>query len=94
ALNKILANRGPGERDKAAEIAEQGSGMSSLKSHGSSCMVKFLAEGMHQAGTGIHRAASRFPLLKVQEGELLSAYKMLPEIGCHYVACHSGYWIR
>ena len=70
AINEILVNLGNGEMDKAAEIAEQRLGMSSLESHGASHMAKFMPEGMRHAGTSMHRAASRFAL-KAQEGELL-----------------------
>ena len=93
AINEILVNLGNGEMDKAAEIAEQRLGMSSLESHGASHMAKFMPEGMRHAGTSMHRAASRFAL-KAQEGELLPAYKMLSEVTSACVTCHSGYRIR
>jgi cytochrome c556 len=93
AINEILVNLGNGEMDDAAEIAEQRLGMSSLESHGASHMAIFMPEGMRQAGTSMHRAASRFAL-KAQEGELLPAYKMLSEVTSACVTCHSGYRIR
>ena len=93
AIDEILVNLGNDELDKAAEIAEQRLGMSSLESHGASHMAKFMPEGMRQAGTNMHRAASRFAL-KAQEVELLPAYKMLSEITSACVTCHSGYRIR
>ncbi len=93
AINEILLNLGNDEMDKAADIAEQRLGMSSLESHGASHMAKFMPEGMRHAGTNMHRAASRFSL-KAQEGDLLSAYKMLSDITSACVSCHSGYRIR
>ena len=93
AINEILLNLGNGEMDEAAEIAEQRLGMSSLKLHGASHMAKFMPEGMRQAGTGMHKAASRFAL-KAQEGDLLPAYKMLSQVTSSCVTCHSGYRIR
>ena len=93
ALNEILANMSKGELDAAAEIAEQRLGMSSLEAHGASHMAKFMPEGMRQAGTSMHQAASRFALV-AQEGDALPAYKMLSEITAACVACHSGYRIR
>ena len=48
---------------------------------------------MRQAGTNMHKAASRFAL-KAQEGELLPAYKMLSEVTSTCVACHSVYRIK
>jgi len=93
AINVILVNMGNGETDKAAEIAEQRLGMTSLESHGASHMAKIMPEGMRRAGTSMHRAASRFAL-KAQEGELLPAYKILSAVTSACVTCHSGYRIR
>ena len=67
--------------------------MSSLESHGASHMAKFMPEGMRQAGTAMHKAASRFAL-KAQEEEVLLAYNALSEVASACVACHSGYRIR
>ena len=93
AINEILTSMRSGELDKAAEVAEQRLGMSSLELHGAEHMAGFMPEGMRQAGTSMHRAASRFAL-KVQEGEILPAYTMLSDITSACVACHSGYRIR
>ncbi|MBW2209304.1 MAG: hypothetical protein JRG79_20610 [Deltaproteobacteria bacterium] len=93
AINEILVYMGDGEFDKAAETAEQRLGMSAMESHGASHMAKFMPEGMRQAGTSMHRAASRFAL-KAEEGEPLPAYKMLAEITSACVTCHSGYRIK
>jgi hypothetical protein len=91
-LNEILITMANGELEKAAEVAESRLGMSSLESHGASHMAKFMPEGMRQAGTSMHRAASRFSL-KAQEGEALPAYKALAEVTSACVACHSAYRI-
>jgi len=93
AINEILVHMGAGELDAASEIAEQRLGMSAMQSHGASHMAKFMPEGMRQAGTSMHRAASRFAL-KAEEGEPLPAYKMLAEITSACVTCHSGYRIK
>jgi hypothetical protein len=90
AINEILMNMGEGKLDKAAEIAEQRLGMSSLSSHGASHMAKMMPEGMRMIGTSMHKAASRFAL-KAEEGEALPAYKALQEITAACVACHAGY---
>jgi len=92
-INKILIYLGDNELDKAAEIAEQRLGMSSLGDHGASHMSKFMPEGMRKAGTAMHKSASRFAL-KAQEGDLLSSYKMLSEVTSACTACHAGYKIR
>lgn len=93
AINEILTNMANDELEKAAEVAESRLGMSSLESHGASHIAKFMPEGMRQAGTSMHRAASRFSL-KAQEGEILPAYKVLVEVTAACVACHSAYRIR
>ena len=93
AMNTILTHLGNNELDKAADVAEQRLGMSSLGSHGADHMAKFMPAGMRKAGTSMHKAASRFAL-KAQEGELLPAYKVLSEVTAACVACHSGYRIR
>ena len=93
AINEILVYLNNDEMEKAAETAEYRLGMSSLKTHGASHMAKFMPEGMRQAGTSMHRAASRFAL-KVQEGDILPAYNALSEVTSACVACHSGFRIR
>ena len=93
AVNDILLYLGRGELEQAAETSEYRLGMSSLESHGASHMAKFMPEGMRQAGTSMHKAASRFSL-KAQEGDVLAAYKALSEITSACVACHSGYRVR
>jgi hypothetical protein len=93
SLNAILQHLDKGELDEAAEVAESRLGMSSLELHGASHMAKFMPEGMQQAGTSMHQAASRFAL-KAQEGEPLAAYRMLSAITSACTACHTAYRIR
>ena len=93
SINEILTSLAIDDLDTAAQVAEQRLGMSSLESHNASHMAKFMPEGMRQAGTSMHKAASRFAL-KAQEGDQLDAYKMLPEITSACVACHAAYRIR
>lgn len=92
-IDEILGNLAEGEMDKAADTAEKRLGMSSLGLHGAIHMAEFMPEGMRDAGTNMHKAASRFAL-KAQEGELLPAYRALAEVTSACVACHSGYRIR
>ena len=93
AINEILITMANDQLDQAAEVAESRLGMSSLESHGASHMSRFMPEGMRQAGTSMHRAASRFAL-KAQEGEALPAYSALAEVTSACVACHTNYRIR
>ena len=93
AINEILINMTNNNLDKAAVIAENRLGMSSLDSHRASHMAPFMPEEMRNAGTSMHLAASRFAL-RAEEGERLPAYNALSEITSACVACHSGYRIR
>lgn len=93
AVHEILTHLAADEPDEAAEIAESRLGMSSLKSHGASHMAEFMPERMRQAGTSMHKAASRFARI-AQEGEVLAAYKALSEVTSACVSCHAGYRIR
>ena len=93
AINEILVYLGDGELEKAAETAEFRLGTSSLEVHGASHLAAFMPDGMREAGTAMHRAATRFAL-KAEEGEVLPAYRALSEVTAACVACHSGYRIR
>ncbi len=90
AINEILINMAAEEYDKAAEIAENRLGMSSLGSHGAMHMAQFMPENMQAIGTRMHRAASRFAL-RAEEGEVLAAYAALSAITTECVACHASY---
>ena len=92
-LNQILIYMSADELGKAADIAEARLGMSSLTLHGASHMAKFMPKAMQDAGTNMHKAASRFAL-KAQEGELKPAYKALTEVTSSCIGCHSAYRIR
>lgn len=90
AIDEILMHMGTDELDKAAEIAEQRLGMSSLSTHGASHMAKVIPKEMGAIGTSMHKAASRFAL-KAQEGDAPEAYKVLQEVTSACVACHAAY---
>lgn len=92
-LNEILQDLQQGKLDAAADVAEHRLGMSSLPLHQASHLAKFMPKGMRAIGTQMHAAASRFAR-KAQEGDVLSTYKMLPDITAQCVACHSAYRIR
>ena len=93
AINEILVYLSNNELDKAADIAEQRLGMSSLGTHDASHMAGFMPKGMRASGTAMHKNASRFAL-KAQEGNLISAYKSLSLVTSSCVACHSAYRIK
>lgn len=90
ALNEILNHLAEDELEQAADVAESRLGFSSLESHGASHIAKFMPEGMAEAGTAMHRAASQFARV-AQEGEALPAYQKLKDITAACTACHAGY---
>ena len=69
ALTEIQQHLALEEYEKAATVAENRLGMSSLGGHGASHMARFMPTGMQQIGTQMHKAASRFAII-VQEGSL------------------------
>jgi hypothetical protein len=62
ALQEINVALSQNEFEKAASIAEQRLGMSSLERHGAAHIAPFMPQGMQDIGTQMHRAASRFAL--------------------------------
>lgn len=92
-INKILILMSNDRLDEASNLAESRLGMSSLELHHASQMAKFMPEGMRKAGTNMHHAASQFAL-KVEEGDLIPAYKALTKVTSACVACHSSYRIH
>lgn len=93
AVNEILVYLGEGEFDKAADTAEYRLGMSSLESHGAGHMARFMPQGMRDAGSAMHQAASRFARI-AQEGDALPAYRALTAVTAACVACHAAYRIK
>ena len=93
AIDEILAHLAGGEFDRAAQVAEQRLGMTSLQSHGAEHMARFMPTGMQAAGTEMHRAASRFAL-KAEEGDTAAALRALGQVTSACVACHTGYRIH
>ena len=97
ALQEIQENLSKGATDAAAKIAESRLGMSSLAAHGAADVAPFMPQGMQDAGTGMHHAASRFAIAATDagvSGDLKPALAALAEITAQCNACHSGYRIR
>ena len=92
-INQVLIYMSENQLGKAGELAEARLGMSSLELHGASHMAKYMPKGMQEAGTNMHKAASRFAL-KAQEGELQPAYKALSEVTTSCIPCHASYRIH
>jgi hypothetical protein len=83
--------------DDAAEIAEQRLGMSSLKLHGAHEVAKYMPKGMQDAGSAMHRSASRFALVAQESAVNKDMEKPLAALATltqACVACHAGYRLR
>jgi len=100
ALDEILGELAEGNIDKAAKIAEDRLGMSSLSLHGAAHMAEFMPEKMKAIGTQMHRSASRFVIV-ARDAELIpgkdsqrKVYGALRAITENCNACHQSYRIR
>ena len=97
ALTEIQQHLALEEYEKAATVAENRLGMSSLGGHGASHIVRFMPTGMKQIGTQMHKAASRFAII-VQEGGLEGSTPKIAEglagVMQQFVACHSSYRVH
>jgi hypothetical protein len=97
ALQEIQSHLGNGEIAAAAKIAETRLGMSSLGLHGASEVSRYMPQGMQDAGTAMHRAASRFAITAEDAavaGDLKPVFAALAEITAQCVGCHAGYRLK
>jgi hypothetical protein len=93
-IHEALARREP---EKASKIAEERLGMSSLRLHGAAEVAKYMPQGMQDAGTAMHKAASRFAVEAQSAGvtgELKPALGSLGEVMAACVSCHAGYRLK
>ncbi|NOR51238.1 MAG: hypothetical protein GQ470_01335 [Gammaproteobacteria bacterium] len=93
AIDQLLMLLAEDKMDDASDLAEAELGMSSLTKHGANHVGAFYPEGMRQAGTAMHRAASQFSRV-AQEGDVLAAYKALRNITAACNVCHAGYRLQ
>jgi len=97
ALQEIQLQLGMGHAEAAAGIAEARLGMSSLGLHGAAEVSKYMPQGMQDAGTAMHRAASRFAIAAQDTGvtgDLKPVFAGLAEITAQCVACHASYRLK
>ena len=96
-LQEIQLHLGMGHTDVAAKLAETRLGMSSLGLHGAAEVSKYMPQGMQDAGTAMHRAASRFAVIAQDAGatgDLKPVFAGLAEITAQCVGCHAGYRLK
>jgi len=97
ALQEIQAALASGKFELAADIAEQQLGMSSLTAHGAHEVARYMPLGMQQAGSAMHRSASRFSTAALDAGvtnDIKPALAALAEVTGSCVACHAGYRLQ
>jgi hypothetical protein len=94
ALQEIDVALSQNAFDKAATIAEQRLGMSSLERHGAAHIAPFMPQGMQEIGTQMHRAASRFAVEAQTASvgnDVRPALAALGTVMQQCVACHATY---
>jgi len=94
ALQEIDVALSQNAFDKAATIAEQRLGMSSLELHGAAHIAPFMPQGMQDIGTQMHRAASRFAIdaqTASVSNDVRPALASLGTVMQRCVACHAAY---
>ena len=97
ALQEIQAALAKSDFDKAAEIAEQRIGMSSLETHGAAHMAPYMPKPMQDIGTQMHRAASRFSRTAqeaVVKGNMAPVLDDFSTLLKQCIACHDSYRLR
>lgn len=97
ALQEIQAALGAGKFDRASDISERRLGMSSLEAHGAHEVAKYMPQGMQDAGSAMHRSASRFAVAAqdaAATNDLKPALAALAEVTAHCVACHAAYRLK
>lgn len=97
AIFEVQEALSAGEFDRAAAVAEERIGMSSLTSHGASHMAPYLPEPMRQIGTRMHRAASQLAIAAQEaavDGDLARTLGALSRVTRECVACHAAFRVR
>ena len=97
ALQQIQESLARHEFDAAADIAEQRLGMSSLALHGAHDVAQYMPKGMREAGTAMHRNASRFAVAAKDAGatgDHRPVLDALSQVTAQCVACHAGYRVK
>ena len=97
ALQEIQEALAQKQEDKAARIAEERLGLSSLTLHGAHEVAKYMPQGMQDAGSEMHRAASRFAIEAQNAGvtgDLRPALDALSKVTAQCVGCHAGYRLK
>jgi hypothetical protein len=96
-LSRIQEYLAQKEFDKAGKLAEDRLGMSSFGLHGAHEVAPYMPKGMQEAGTAMHRAASRFAVATQEaaiDQNVAGALKSLNEVTQACIACHAAYRLQ
>jgi hypothetical protein len=94
ALQEIDLALSRNDFDKAASVAEQRLGMSSLELHGAAHIAPYMPQGMQDIGTQMHRSASRFAVEAYNasvDNDVRPALAALGTVMQQCVSCHAAY---
>lgn len=97
ALQEINAALSRGEFDKAATVAEERLGMTSLRAHGATHVAPHMPQAMQDIGTAMHHAASRFAIDAQNAGatnDVKAALAALGPVMQQCAACHATYRLQ
>ncbi|KAB2914154.1 MAG: hypothetical protein F9K29_15425 [Hyphomicrobiaceae bacterium] len=97
ALQEIQEALARKQEDKAARIAEERLGMTSLKLHGAHEVAKYMPQGMQDVGSEMHRSASRLAIEAQNAavtGDVRPALEALSQVTSQCVGCHAGYRLK
>ena len=99
-LNEAVGDIGAGKFEDASKLLEARLGMSSLPLHQATEMAPYFPQPMQDAGTSMHRAASRLAVA-LQDASVARTFESMQQVDADLhevtsacVACHSGYRIR
>jgi hypothetical protein len=99
-LNTVFGDIGDGRFDDASKLLEDRLGMTSLPLHQAAEMAPYFPQGMQDAGTAMHHAASRLAIA-LQNAAVAHTFESMREVNAALhavtsscVACHSGYRVR
>jgi hypothetical protein len=94
ALQQIQQALAAERFDEAATLAERRLGMSSMADHGAHEVARYMPQGMREAGTAMHRSASRLAGVATDAAisrDLRAPLGALAELTATCVACHAAY---
>ena len=97
ALQEIQAALATGKYDQASNVAEQRLGMTSLTAHGAHEVAQYMPKGMQEAGSALHRSASRLSTAALDAAvtnDVRPALAALAEVTANCVACHAAYRLQ